>query len=356
MFYLSPIPKEIPYKLAGFTLPNEELWLERNTLLPPVELQKQIFPFIEDLFPGNDDWRVWIQNIMLDKPEEESRHTQSQSFFTKDDIPAMRLMFVLAHLRKVILQDAVVLMSLKNDVRCQYSEHHVLKLPVFRSELFQQFSSQLLHSIQIARSPLSDSLTANAPAIQQEFRQVKTSVASLHTHLEGGLDSLRNNYDTLQQDINIRFNAVSSDTKSIKRQLMLHTRLLHDFHKHAASIAAETMTQLEAEQRQQDLQDLQQQQQLQRLHAQQQERARQIHREQEQRRLRNLRDQNAQLQLIPQQQGFHRGRDGSPQVEEWAEEFQLEQQQAHPEQAQDETVDLPLPVNENGNGATTGTR
>ncbi|KAF9080523.1 hypothetical protein BGX27_005399, partial [Mortierella sp. AM989] len=60
MFYLSAVPKEVPYRLAGFTLQNEEPWLERNTLIPPVELQRQVFPFIEDLFPGDQDWAKWL--------------------------------------------------------------------------------------------------------------------------------------------------------------------------------------------------------------------------------------------------------------------------------------------------------
>ncbi|KAK3810752.1 MAG: hypothetical protein J3Q66DRAFT_413873 [Benniella sp.] len=54
--YLTQVSKEVPYEMAGFTLPKEEFWLERNTVILPKELQKMIFPFIEDLFPGNKDW------------------------------------------------------------------------------------------------------------------------------------------------------------------------------------------------------------------------------------------------------------------------------------------------------------
>lgn len=48
--------------------------LPRNMVLPPASLQRQLFPFIENMFPGNSDWITWIDNSMMTnrrKPTEE---------------------------------------------------------------------------------------------------------------------------------------------------------------------------------------------------------------------------------------------------------------------------------------------
>jgi len=122
--YLENVPKEIPYRLAGFKLPNEDHWLERNTLTPPLALQKQIFPFVEELFPGDHDWARLIENIMLDNPDDTDRLEAHRITIPKQLIPAWRLMITLAHLRKVVLQDAAALMLIVEG-QCMYSQHHI---------------------------------------------------------------------------------------------------------------------------------------------------------------------------------------------------------------------------------------
>ncbi|CAO3567962.1 unnamed protein product [Mortierella alpina] len=47
-YYRSRISDVVPSKMAGCTLQRERLWLSRNTLLPPVELQRMLFPCFED--------------------------------------------------------------------------------------------------------------------------------------------------------------------------------------------------------------------------------------------------------------------------------------------------------------------
>jgi hypothetical protein len=132
--YLSQLSKDVPYRMAGFTLPNEEFWLERNTVIPPKELQRMLFPFVEDLFPGKQDWTAWIDNIMDDNPEELNRPQSTHVEYTGAMYPAMRVMLVLAQLRKVILQDAVALLSITNDKL--YGQHHLITShPAFSSTL-----------------------------------------------------------------------------------------------------------------------------------------------------------------------------------------------------------------------------
>ncbi|KAK3827864.1 MAG: hypothetical protein J3Q66DRAFT_382746 [Benniella sp.] len=183
--------KEEPYKMAGFTLPNEEFWLERNTTLPPKELQKMVFPFIEDLFPGNQDWAKWIENIMEDNPEDLHRPQSSRADYPVESIPAMRLMLVLAHLRKVVLQDAVVLLRITDDPLCLYSQHDVFTtLPVFSSIMFKEYSLLLQESIQDARSPLIN-----------EHRSVKTALWTLEAFMRQHFDKVERKFEGISRQL-----------------------------------------------------------------------------------------------------------------------------------------------------------
>ncbi|KAF9896352.1 hypothetical protein BX616_007632, partial [Lobosporangium transversale] len=175
-----PVAQTVPFKMAGFLHENEDFWLPRNTVIPPVELQKQIFPFIEELFPDNVDWARWMENVMMDRPEDLNRPDNESVPYPAEYIPAMRIMLILAHLRKVILQDAVALMACNGDPLCIYSQHHVFTSnPVFSSQLFQEFSLRLHDAMQKTQSPTNDSLRFNAPVIHQELQAIKSSVSSL---------------------------------------------------------------------------------------------------------------------------------------------------------------------------------
>ncbi|KAF8939869.1 hypothetical protein BGZ58_008497 [Dissophora ornata] len=87
------------------------------------------------------------------------------------DIPKLRIFILLTRLRKVVLQDAAVLMALRNP-EFRNSEHHIFREQVFGSALFLEFQVQLLQSVETSKSPVSDSLAANAPAINHEFRSL----------------------------------------------------------------------------------------------------------------------------------------------------------------------------------------
>jgi hypothetical protein len=68
--YLSRVSDDVPSEMAGCTLQGERLWLSRNTLLPPVELQRMLFPCVEDYAKESGhyaDWLQWTENLMMDK-------------------------------------------------------------------------------------------------------------------------------------------------------------------------------------------------------------------------------------------------------------------------------------------------
>ncbi|KAK3807552.1 MAG: hypothetical protein J3Q66DRAFT_444688 [Benniella sp.] len=149
----------------------------RKATLPDIfahEVMRQLFPFIEGQYPGDDDWKAWIENIMLDRDIYHGRsinaHESSQvndsnslEYVEKDDddVPRRRHLILLAHLREVIMD--------LDDPTCKYDDHFIFALPIFKSALFRQFRDQLRQQMDSATSPLVDSLSANAPAIHQEF-------------------------------------------------------------------------------------------------------------------------------------------------------------------------------------------
>ncbi|GJJ75073.1 hypothetical protein EMPS_07431 [Entomortierella parvispora] len=156
--YMGNIPPDVPYTMAGFPGANENLWLARNQLTPGVELQRMIFPFIEDLFPGVEDWSKWVDNIMLDRDNDYNRPQGSRHNYPDSMIQAMRFFLILAHLRKVIIQDMAVLVSLRDDPACYYDEHYLYRRPkVFQSVQFKKFHQSLENLIANKIATLAES-------------------------------------------------------------------------------------------------------------------------------------------------------------------------------------------------------
>ncbi|KAF9155471.1 hypothetical protein BG015_009759 [Linnemannia schmuckeri] len=131
------------YMLTASFSENAAFQLPRDRVLPPAELQRELFPFIEDFFPDNADWRIWIDNIMMDRPLETNRPEKVRSYYRAADFPAIRLMRVLARLRKVILQDFAVMMTCEGDggecqsrAECECAVQH----PVFSTPAFRTFA------------------------------------------------------------------------------------------------------------------------------------------------------------------------------------------------------------------------
>ncbi|KAF9368193.1 hypothetical protein CPB97_004874, partial [Podila verticillata] len=139
-------------------------------------LQQEVFPFIEEHFKdhqGYEDWQQWLENIMLDRNVYYKRETTKHMEITFVDVLKVRMLLLLAHLRKVILQDAIALINLPQEPFL-YGDHRILQHSIFKGPLFLKFKEDLLESMATAISPMSDSLMANAPAIHNEFSTVNT--------------------------------------------------------------------------------------------------------------------------------------------------------------------------------------
>ncbi|KAK3823638.1 MAG: hypothetical protein J3R72DRAFT_458938 [Linnemannia gamsii] len=148
-------------ELSAFEIP-------RSKVIPPAELQRQLFPFVEDFFRDKNDWRIWIDNVMMGRPEETNRPKEQQASYPIVSYPAIRLLLLLAQLRRIILQDYAVLMAGEDErsgERCLDISHtFAIQHPVFSSSAFRKFASKLRDSTNTGSAKLIRMPTASASA------------------------------------------------------------------------------------------------------------------------------------------------------------------------------------------------
>lgn len=214
--YLHPLPKGVAYAMAGAFQPGLPPWVKRDCLTPPIELQRQIFPFIEeDYYTECPDWLLWTSNIMEGKSELEGRPKPMPMPDESNRAGVLRLKFLLllVHLRKVLLQDAAALLELNPKDGVLYGHHHIFNLPVFKSPEFLVFKERLVAKMLTLAPPQSDSLRHNAPYLEAEFRLLNSTMAQALQAIKRQLDqkvedisaefkeSLRNNTNTITNTI-----------------------------------------------------------------------------------------------------------------------------------------------------------
>lgn len=237
--YLEGVEPSVALRLAGFDRDRlERFWLARNTVIPSIELQRQLFPFIEDAC-SDTFWRLTIDNIMRDcdvfHGREELREKlrrgeckevkqvytdkDMQTVLSNEVISRKRHLSLLAHLRKVILQDAAVILSGGGAA----AAHPVFDHPVFKTPAFQDFQQTLLESMRNP-SPLTDSLASATPIIQLEFDRVgarlgvqDAAIRSLQQSQQAGLQSLHAGMNVLAATLQAQNDRTASELKDLKR-------------------------------------------------------------------------------------------------------------------------------------------
>src|SRR5690242_3694219 len=97
--YLSEIPERVPLKMAGFTHYQEPFWIARDIVIPPGDLQRLIFPVLNDAYPDKD-WQTWMENIMTNKDEYNNRELghRMAAKYPRRDAQRMKFFIILAHL------------------------------------------------------------------------------------------------------------------------------------------------------------------------------------------------------------------------------------------------------------------
>lgn len=142
--------RKIPPILLSATLPQPSIFrLPRNRLLPPPDLQRQLFPFVEDFNDNSADWKMWVENIMMDRPETANRLPEKDRDieYFKEDYPLIRHLLFVAGLRKVILQDFAAMMACEieeyGEKKTGFDHAFAVRHPVLSSQAFREYAVQL---------------------------------------------------------------------------------------------------------------------------------------------------------------------------------------------------------------------
>ncbi|KAF9108119.1 hypothetical protein BGX27_008457 [Mortierella sp. AM989] len=143
---------------------NEQYFLERDLVNPPLELRRLVFPWVESTFDEDDPGSrsSWIEDcnqgmLGVDRrsardsdlhwsPESVSSKVKEACSNTNSSIIADRRSFLkaLVRMRRVILQDAVVY-SKPNKEGKTLTNNVIESLPhIFKNKIFQDFQTELL--------------------------------------------------------------------------------------------------------------------------------------------------------------------------------------------------------------------
>jgi hypothetical protein len=162
--YLSALPRIAMRVMAGSkSHESGRMFLKRDLLEPPEQLQKMIFPLL-------DNW------MMRHRLGEECQRTLSCRGFLN----------LLKEMRKVILQDAVILMD-------KYPRLFVWSHQVFRNPLFEVYKSQLLTAMESTPDPLSVSLEALMPEVASEINSLRRDMANVMANVDRVMASVERN-------------------------------------------------------------------------------------------------------------------------------------------------------------------
>lgn len=228
--YLSSAPTgAVAFKMAGFK-DGLRPWHRRNCLTPPVELQRQIFPFIESYFQDQPDWLRWTENVMMDRDTFNDRPSETRMKVLLEDCFKIRILLLLTHLRKVILQDAVILWSLHKDVKLtfEYWRHHIFSLEVFKSPLFTDFKADLVAAMARTTAPETDSVHAMTPVFNSHFKALRSQIEDLGA-MEGRLGNKIEHVLQLQ-DTTLRraTGQLSGEIAEVKRDVATISKKFND--------------------------------------------------------------------------------------------------------------------------------
>ncbi|KFH67341.1 hypothetical protein MVEG_06075 [Podila verticillata NRRL 6337] len=158
---ISPKGVEIRGTMAMAGFPNAPYDLKRDYLLPPRELQIQIFPMIEQLHGKFtlEEWKAYCDNVMQDKNAtstvdkrtvREQRIAAGQvSHESYLETARLNLLHFLLWCRRVILQDTCLFLK-NGDV------NGLIMSPVFQSPEFEKFKTDLLKAMDNDAGPTRD--------------------------------------------------------------------------------------------------------------------------------------------------------------------------------------------------------
>lgn len=160
-YYLSGLAIPGAFANAGFK--NDPYVLDRDCLVPPLALQRMIFPDIESQYPDHAKWiaecddimagtqrtagtiavKIFAANAEEQGPEEQGPEEQ----YSRVDCAKYSVLGLLLKLRRVILQDAVMFFD-SNGV------NPLLRHFIFSTVEFLEFKAKMLDTLHADHTPL----------------------------------------------------------------------------------------------------------------------------------------------------------------------------------------------------------
>ncbi|KAF9975111.1 hypothetical protein BGZ75_000622 [Mortierella antarctica] len=208
--YLAKLPIGFARGMAGFK--DRPYHVPRNELVPPIELQKKIFPWIEEAMgqPDSRERRLWEKQCLEEMTDTETHRTVDRMDIThykdaaseavlenhedESAIAKAKFLKLLVYLRRVILQDAVAHLS-----------HYRWEGPVLGGDLFntddlflafkkdlgarlsarveQEFAPEVhpavVNAIQDGSVLLRDEVSLNAQEQRKAFTDLRSQMSQL---------------------------------------------------------------------------------------------------------------------------------------------------------------------------------
>jgi hypothetical protein len=173
--YMSALPKDTMRLLAGFTADGNSYYLSRASIDPPPELLQRIFPKIEALLE------------------------QQQSKANESNMAAMGFLRLMSALRKVILQDSVLL---KRD----FPGSIILSHPIFQTKVYLDFEARLLFEMEVQETGADHRLKDVNSILAENLSNINTNLSRINSCLTQKIDDVSKN----QQRIEYKFDNILS--------------------------------------------------------------------------------------------------------------------------------------------------
>lgn len=174
--YTTGVPREAIRAMAGFPPDRREYFIARNTLQPPEELLRMVFPQIE----------IWEAKMV------------NPAVNIQASVSARKFLDFLKLLRVVLLQDIAILGD-------ELIGHPIMESPIFMSPTFLNFKQALLASVSTAVNPRMETIDRVAPEISSTMRTIPQAVVAafvpVATELLRPFGQIINRVESLMVDI-----------------------------------------------------------------------------------------------------------------------------------------------------------
>ena len=191
-------------EMAGFLGGQVPFHLKRNEVSPHLDLQQQIFPFIESAFgpPGSPEYDEW-QAECVHEMEERNANDPSQLRYTlpfqydpnvrgfvpvntrQSDLAKKCFLKALLRLRRVVLQDAAVYFSHFTDVKSP-----LLEIGVFTTPAFRTFKEQVEAALVVEDIALPMDLHPNVKTVLQDQQRLIIQQGEIMRRVPGSFESM----------------------------------------------------------------------------------------------------------------------------------------------------------------------